>query len=988
MEADLRSAEFYHHDETLLETLTQFAAGRLGRGDTVVVVVTGERAAELRARLAATGVDAASLAAARSYVEIDANEALARTIDGACFVETAFAAGIGAKLEALARGGGRIGAFSEMSALLSAAGRHEAALELDRAWCKLLAGARAEPLRAYPLDAPVWIGAGERPAEHRSTETEDAPRGTGELAAWETLRRMHVALGSEREEDALETVLDAAVALTRARRAVLLRRDESAASPLWLRTEAASANAPIEALLPHSDIVAATLLDRRLVRSDDLPREVAFAGIAGSSAIRSYLAVPVIPRFGRVRGGIFLSHPEAGAFTKREELLLEALAAQAAFLIDNAQPRRPSRPMRDEKRAAADPLDERIDAQPRSEQQLEQLISGIADYAIYLLDAEGRVLTWNTGAERTMGYAADEIVGSGFTTFYTPEDRDAGTPGNALATARTKGKYETEGWRVRKDGSRFWAGVLIDAIHDGNGELVGFAKVTRDMTERRALEEQLQQSQRMEAVGRMTGGIAHDFNNLLTIILGNLDAICRESELKPKTRTAAEHALRGAQRAAALTRQLLAFSRRQPLNPKPTDINHIVAGTAELLKRTFGESIAIVTELASDLGTCEVDAPQLESALINLAMNARDAMPGGGRLTISTARVLCDEPAGTAPAADQATIAITDTGVGMSAHVREHAFEPFFTTKPAGRGTGLGLSQVYGFVKQSGGHIDLQSEPGQGTTITIRLPQTRVEAPVVLETAQVETPVGEGTVLLVEDNEDVRRYSAAMLGDLGFAVLEAPDGETALDLLERHDDVVLMFTDIHLPGIQGDALAEQVSRDRPELKVLLTTGYAHDALAAAGKLLGKPYTRAQLAQSIRELLDVADPASPRPRALLVEDDALLRDLTARMLEEMQFDVERAGSMAAALRLIESGHRFDFALVDRLLGDGEGRTVVDALRAAQPDASILLTSGYDEPEASEDDGIAETLRKPYGYDALADAIARLGLRSDRPRENRV
>jgi CheY-like chemotaxis protein len=321
----------------------------------------------------------------------------------------------------------------------------------------------------------------------------------------------------------------------------------------------------------------------------------------------------------------------------------------------------------------------------------------------------------------------------------------------------------------------------------------------------------------------------------------------------------------------------------------------------------------------------------------------------------------------------------------MSPHVREHAFEPFFTTKPAGRGTGLGLSQVYGFVKQSGGHIDLRSEPGRGTTITIGLPQLDIEMPAAAEAEQVEAPLGSGTVLLVEDNEDVRRYSAGVLGELGFAVLEAPDAETGLDLLVRHGgDVRLLFSDIHLPGMQGDELAAKVRRDWPRLKVLLTTGYAHDArtpVEGIGAPLSKPYTRAQLAESIRELLDGREQVAVRPRALLVEDDALLRDLTARMLEEMQFDVERAGSMAAALRLIEAGRRFDFALVDRLLGDGDGISVMGALRAAQPGTPVLLTSGYDEFEPA-DDAIAETLRKPYGYDALADALARLGLRSDR------
>jgi PAS domain S-box-containing protein len=990
MESGLRSVQFYQQDETLLDALAQFAARHLALGDTIILVLAVSRAAELRGRLAGSGIDAAALEAAGRYVEIDADAALSKIVDGPQFDETAFSACIGAKVgSVVARASSGVAAFSEMSALLSTSARYEAAFGLDRAWRELCASVRAELLCVYPLDAPVWQSTGGSSQRKRSP-AETSRDDSGESGAWETLRRMNLALGGEFDEDRLmQIVLDAAVELVGARRGVLVRRDDSAGPPLWLRTEATAPDAAAEALLPHADIVAATLHDRRVIRFDDLSRD-AVLGSPAPPSIASYLAAPVVPRSGRVLGGIFLSHTVTGAFSGRDELLLQALAAQAALAIDNAQLRRANEHVRDEQRALTETLEQRIvertDALYRSEQQLDQLISGIADYAIYLLDSEGRVVTWNTGAERTMGYAAEDVVGQAFTAFYTPEDREAEKPRKALAIARSKGKYETEGWRVRKDGSRFWASVLIDAIHDGNGELVGFAKVTRDMTERRAIEEQLQQSQRMEAVGRTTGGVAHDFNNLLTIILGNLDAICRESELRPKVRTAAEHALRGAQRAAALTRQLLAFSRRQPLNPKPTDINHLVAGTAELLKRTFGESTAIVTELAGDLGACEVDAPQLESALINLAMNARDAMPSGGRLTISTASVAAEDPAGASPRTSYATISITDTGVGMSPHVREHAFEPFFTTKPAGRGTGLGLSQVYGFVRQSGGHVDLRSEPGRGTTITIRLPQLGAEVPAAAEAEQVEAPLGSGTVLLVEDNEDVRRYSAGVLGELGFEVLEAADAETALDLLARRDgDVRLVFTDIHLPGMQGDELAAKLRRDWPRLKVLLTTGYAHDArtpVEGIGAPLNKPYTRAQLAESIRDLLEGKNPVAAHPRALLVEDDPLLRDLTARMLEEMQFEVEPAGSMTAALHLIEAGRRFDFALVDRMLGDGDGIVVMGALRAAQPGTPVLLTSGYDEFEASDDDAIAETLRKPYGYDALADALARLGLQSDR------
>lgn len=797
-----------------------------------------------------------------------------------------------------------------------------------------------------------------------------------ELEAWEVVRRTSAALNSELDvERLMQTVVDAAVQLTHARYGVLLHH-RPAAEPPWLRATAGSADElPDGFPLPPGEPV---------VHLDALPHDVAAAPATGS-----FLAASLVSRSGQIHGGLYLVHPEPGRFTRRDELVLQGIASQAAIALDNARLFEANERARAEQGALNETLERRIvertEALHRSEQQLDQLLSGIADYAIFLLDAEGRVLTWNTGAERIGGYAAPEIVGQSFALFYPPEERAAGTPQKALAIARAEGKYETEAWRMRKDGSRFWASVLLDAIHDRSGAVIGFAKVTRDMTERRAIEEQLQQAQRMEAIGRMTGGVAHDFNNLLTIIIGNLDTICREAELKPKVRNAAEHALRGARRATALTQQLLAFSRRQPLNPVPTDVNRLVAGTAELIKRTIGESIAIATELAADLPTCEVDAAQLENALINLAMNARDAMPSGGRLTLSTASVRGGDADASPPPHDCVSISVADTGVGMNADVRDHAFEPFFTTKPAGRGTGLGLSQVYGFVKQSGGVVKLHSEPGRGTTVTITLPCPPAETVAVEDAVAPEAPIGSGTVLLVEDNEDVRRYGAGALRELGFDPLEAADAETALGLLRQRPDVRLLFTDIGLPGMDGLQLAERAHEFRPGLKVLFTTGYTHHSLALSARpsrhsaLLKKPYMHAQLAHAVRELLDGGDGPVRPPRSLLVEDDAMLCDLTARMLERMGFEVVRADSLAAAMRLIDGGDRFDFALVDRGLGDGDGIAVAHALAAARPPTPTLLTSGYGEADLEDGDVPLETLRKPYGYDALADAITRLGVR---------
>ncbi|MEA3141022.1 MAG: hypothetical protein QOK23_3191 [Gammaproteobacteria bacterium] len=382
-------------------------------------------------------------------------------------------------------------------------------------------------------------------------------------------------------------------------------------------------------------------------------------------------------------------------------------------------------------------------------------------------------------------------------------------------------------------------------------------------------EEALRQSQKMEAVGQLTGGVAHDFNNLLQVIIGNLDVLCRGlGPDSPRMTRAAQNAMSGARRAAALTQRLLAFSRRQPLNPKPIDVNALVSGMSDLLHRTLGEPVELETVRAARLWAVEADPNELESAILNLALNARDAMPEGGRLTIETANIELDR----AYAASQTdvlpgqyiSIAVSDTGSGMSESTIKQAFEPFFTTKPVGQGTGLGLSQVYGFVKQSGGHVRIYSELGQGTTVKIYLP--RFERDQVSTQAEVQTLLQEGatseTILVTEDDPDVRAFSVEALQELGYQVLEAPDGPTALKVLDRHPQIDLLFTDVVLPGgMSGAQLAAQARGNRPDLKVLFTTGYARNAIVHHGRLdkglqlITKPFSVADLAARLRDVLD-------------------------------------------------------------------------------------------------------------------------------------
>ena len=395
-------------------------------------------------------------------------------------------------------------------------------------------------------------------------------------------------------------------------------------------------------------------------------------------------------------------------------------------------------------------------------------------------------------------------------------------------------------------------------------------RVREEIERRSEAEEALRQSQKMETVGQLTGGIAHDFNNLLQIVSGNLDILCRKmpDEADPLRRYA-QRAMIGAERAATLTQRLLAFSRRQPLAPKPTDVNRLLPAMSELLHRTLGETIEVEAVLPPRIWIVETDPNQLENAILNLAVNARDAMPDGGKLTIETQNTHLDETyasqnPGVTPG-QYVVMCISDTGVGMDAETAAKAVEPFFTTKEVGKGTGLGLSMVYGFIKQSGGHLKIYSEPGEGTTVKIYLPRLIGKVAAAEEQEQPAPPAGseQETILVCEDDEDVRAYSGEVLRELGYRVLEAADGPSALELLRsERANVDLLFTDVVLPGgMSGAVLAKEATAICPALKVLFTTGYARNAIVHQGRLdagvqlLTKPFSYADLATRIREILD-------------------------------------------------------------------------------------------------------------------------------------
>jgi PAS domain S-box-containing protein len=512
-----------------------------------------------------------------------------------------------------------------------------------------------------------------------------------------------------------------------------------------------------------------------------------------------------------------------------------------------------------------------------SESRYRRLIESVVDYAIFQLDAKGYITTWNPGAQRIKRYTEEEIVGQHFSRFYTEEDRANNVPQLALQQAETAGKFDAEGWRVRKDGSRFWALVVIDPMRDDAGKLIGFAKVTRDISERheaqrilRETQAQLAASQKMEAIGQLSGGIAHDFNNLLMIVIGNLETAQHQAAKQtanPGLNRALTNAMRGAQRAAALTSRLLAFSRRQALDPKLLDVNKFLIGAADFIQRSLGENIQVETVGAAGLWHVEVDPNHLESALVNLAINARDAMPEGGKLTVEGANVYADEDySRTNPEiapGQYVCICVTDTGVGMTREVLDRAFEPFFTTKELGQGTGLGLSQVYGFVKQSGGHVKIYSEIGQGTTIKIYLP--RMHGGVAEEEKEAGELVGaeeSESILLVEDDTDVRAYLAEVLRSLDYRVTAVANARAALAVLGQKDRKIdLVLTDIVMPEGNGRELAKAAERMRPDIQVLYMTGYSRNAVMHQGRLdegvdlLQKPVSQAKLATRVRIALD-------------------------------------------------------------------------------------------------------------------------------------
>jgi PAS domain S-box-containing protein len=496
---------------------------------------------------------------------------------------------------------------------------------------------------------------------------------------------------------------------------------------------------------------------------------------------------------------------------------------------------------------------------------LQLFIDAVTDYAIYMLSPEGLVASWNSGAQRIKGYAANEIIGQHISRFYTESARAAGEPALALQAATQTGKHETEGWRVRKDGSRFWASVVIDAIRDERGTLVGFVKITRDISERQEAQLALQRAQeklsyvqKMDALGQLTGGVAHDFNNLLMIISGHLRIIKKLVKDDQRGLQAIDAIETATRRGENLTRQLLTFSRRQQLSPAVIDVSQRINALRNVLANSLASAIQLKISIDPAIWPVEVDSGELELALVNIAVNSRDAMPDGGTISIAAENVRLKPGDVGDLAGEFVALSVADTGSGIAPEILPKVFDPFFTTKRIDKGTGLGLSQVYGFAHQSGGTVSVDSEVGNGTRVMIYLPRAKADAPA----ARAKEPPAEdvaagGLVLLVEDNPVVADVSATMLSELGFGVETVADATAALRALEAGKKFELMFSDIVMAGqMDGIALARVVRQRRPDLPILLATGYSQAADAAQDEfsILRKPYQITQLGRAIAAVI--------------------------------------------------------------------------------------------------------------------------------------
>ncbi|MGC2471642.1 MAG: PAS domain S-box protein, partial [Pseudolabrys sp.] len=503
-----------------------------------------------------------------------------------------------------------------------------------------------------------------------------------------------------------------------------------------------------------------------------------------------------------------------------------------------------------------------------AKRHFEIMTEGVVEYAIFVLDTAGHVASWNSSAQKIMGYTTEEVVGKHFGIFFRPDERRTGEPNRALEGAIQRGKHEVEGWRVRKNGSPFFVTGLISSIHDDEGNLLGFGNVLRDATERRDAQEklveareQLAMAQKMEAIGKLTGGIAHDFNNLLMIIGGNAQTFQRL--LDPKLPRAIEAIQTAAKRGESLTRQLLTFSRRQHLSPAVVDLNAAIKNMRTMIESSLRGNIVYKEELDEGVSAVKVDLAELELAIVNISVNARDAMPSGGTFTLSVHNVSGEDEISNKQLEERrVAIFCSDTGMGIPPNLLSKIFDPFFTTKEVGKGSGLGLSQVYGFAHQAGGTVKAQSKVGLGTTILVYLPRAEGQIANKEPPAKTSDQPQRPNVLVVDDSAEVAEVTSSLFEQLGFATVYRDSAEEALSLLADGTKIDLVFSDIVMPGaIDGVGLAREIRSRYPMLPVVLTTGYSDAARAAPPdlRILRKPFDTDSLRDFVQNIGKISIP---------------------------------------------------------------------------------------------------------------------------------
>ncbi|WP_460905856.1 response regulator [Paraburkholderia jirisanensis] len=846
----------------------------------------------------------------------------------------------------------------------------------------------------------------------------------------EILNRVGRAVAAELDlSRAVQTVTDAATELTGAAFGSFfynVEDDDGARYTLYTLSGVPKDSFARFPMPRNTAVFGPTFNGEGIVRVDDITKDPRYGKNAphegmppGHLKVCSYLAAPVVSRTGEVLGGLFFGHPEAGVFTERSERFLAGIAAQAASAIDNARLYRAAQDeiaARTKAQDALHHLNETLEARVIEAVADRDRLWEVSEDLLVVAGFDGALQRVSPSWTRVLGHPVWSLNAQSFFELIHPDDREL-VDARLAELRRTGVPLRYENRLKRSDGSWCWIAWTLsldpatERIH-GVGRDVTTDRETQDAL--RHAEEALRFAQKMEAIGKLTGGVAHDFNNLLQVIGGNLQLLAEDVAGSDRSAQRVRNALAGVARGAKLASQLLAFGRRQPLAPKVVNLGRFVRGLDDMLRRALGDGIEIETIVSGGLWNTLVDPFQVENALLNLAINARDAMDGLGRLTIEAGNAALDvayakRNADVLPG-QYVMVAVTDTGSGMSPEVREHVFEPFFTTKPEGQGTGLGLSMVYGFVKQSGGHVKVYSEPGQGTTIRLYLPRVRQEEDLEADVDVGPSKGGEETILVVEDDEDVRTTVVEMLSSLGYRVLRAKDAQSALAIIESGVPIDLLFTDVVMPGpLRSTELARKARERQPGIAVLFTSGYTDNAIVHAGRLdegvelLSKPYTHEALARKIRHTLRVQN-TQPVARAglqaensqsvtlvdrsgnetfdavrglriLFVEDDEMVRASTAEVLRTFGLDIFEAGSSGEAQRVLAQ-QPVDVLLTDVGLAGASGIELALHATRRQPHLRVIFVTGYAvelAPDQQSSLGNAVQLRKPYDPLDLINAL---------------